>query len=95
MEATRLLVGTSSGKSGPWGAAMARFIGVREPRCYTLTLCMKLHEFQCYFREVGRATVPANTGRHGGRPYDSTRLKFFFDLTGRFFWPAAALNTDT
>jgi hypothetical protein len=26
---------------------------------------------------VGRATVPADTGRHGGRPYDRTRSKFF------------------
>ena len=30
---------------------------------------MKLDEFRCHFREVGRATVPADTGRHGGRPY--------------------------
>jgi hypothetical protein len=26
---------------------------------------------------VGRATVPADTGRRGGQPYDSTRSKFF------------------
>jgi hypothetical protein len=35
---------------------------------------------------VGRATVPADTGRHGGRPYDSTRPKFLF----RFDWKLAA-----
>jgi hypothetical protein len=35
---------------------------------------------------VGRATVPAETGRHGGRPYDSTRPKFLF----RFDWTLAA-----
>ena len=37
------------------------------------------------FGTVGRATVPAETGRHGGRPYDSTSQSFLFDLTGRFF----------
>ncbi len=47
---------------------------------------MKLHESRCHFREVGRATVPADTGRHGGRPYVSTRLKFLF----RFDWTLAA-----
>ena len=30
---------------------------------------MKLHEIRCHFREVGRATVPADIGQHGGRPY--------------------------
>jgi hypothetical protein len=35
---------------------------------------------------VGRATVPAETGRHGGRPYDTTRPKFLF----RFDWTLAA-----
>jgi hypothetical protein len=35
---------------------------------------------------VGRATVPAETGQHGGRPYDSTRPKFLF----RFDWTPAA-----
>ena len=30
------------------------------------------------FGTVGRATVPADIGRHGGRPYDSTRPKFLF-----------------
>jgi len=38
------------------------------------------------FGAVGRATVPAETGRHGGRPYDSTRPKFLF----RFDWTLAA-----
>jgi hypothetical protein len=38
------------------------------------------------FGTVGRATVPAETGRHGGRPYDSTRAKFLF----RFDWTLAA-----
>jgi hypothetical protein len=28
---------------------------------------------------VGRATVPADTGRHADRPYDSTGSKFFSD----------------
>jgi len=27
------------------------------------------HFIRCYFRDVGRATVPAKSGRHGGRPY--------------------------
>jgi hypothetical protein len=39
------------------------------------------------FGAVGRATAPADIGRHGGRPYGSTRYSlfqsFFFDLTGR------------
>jgi len=30
--------------------------------------------------------VPADSGRHGGRPYDSTRPKFLF----RFDWKLAA-----
>jgi hypothetical protein len=38
------------------------------------------------FGTVGRATVPADTGRHGGRPYDTTRPKFLF----RFDWTLAA-----
>jgi hypothetical protein len=38
------------------------------------------------FGTVGRATVPAETGRHGGRPYDSARPKFLF----RFDWKLAA-----
>ncbi len=38
------------------------------------------------FGTVGRATVPADTGRHGGRPYANTRLKFLF----RFDWTLAA-----
>jgi hypothetical protein len=38
------------------------------------------------FGTVGRATVPAETGRHGGRPYDSVRPKFLF----RFDWTLAA-----
>ena len=38
------------------------------------------------FGTVGRATVPADIGRHGGRPYDSTRPKFLF----RFDWTLAA-----
>ena len=36
------------------------------------------------FGTVGRATVPAETGRHGGRPYDSTSQSFLFDLIGCF-----------
>ncbi len=40
---------------------------------------------------VGRATVPAGTVRHGGRPYDSTRPKFLFRLDWPSFWPAAPL----
>jgi len=55
---------------------------------------MKLHEFRCYFLEVGRASVPANPSRHGGRPYDSTRLKFPFRFDRPFFWPAAGLNPE-
>ncbi len=35
------------------------------------------------FGTVGRATGPAGTGRHGGRPYYSTRPKFLFRLD----WP--------
>jgi hypothetical protein len=38
------------------------------------------------FGTLGRATVPAETGRHGGRPYDSTRPKFLF----RSDWTLAA-----
>ena len=38
------------------------------------------------FGTVGRATVPAETGRHGGRPYDSTRPELLF----RFDWTLAA-----
>ena len=41
------------------------------------------------FGTVGRATVPAETGRHGGRPYDSTIQSFFFDLLA-VFWASAA-----
>ena len=45
------------------------------------------------FGTVGRATVPADIGRHGlrraqpsrDRPYDSTRLKFVFRLDRPFF----------
>ncbi len=43
---------------------------------------MKLH----IGATVGRATVPAETDRHGGRPYDSARPKFLF----RFDWTLAA-----
>jgi len=43
------------------------------------------------FGTVGRATVPADTGRHGGRPYVSTRLKFFFRSDWPLFWPVAKL----
>ena len=32
------------------------------------------------FGTLGRATVPADIGRHGGRPYDSTRSKFVFRM---------------
>jgi len=28
--------------------------------------------------------VPAETGRHGGRPYGNTSRSFVLDLTGRF-----------
>ncbi len=34
------------------------------------------------FRIVGRATVPAVSGRHGGRPYDAQGQSFFSDQTG-------------
>ncbi len=44
------------------------------------------------FGTVGRATVPADTGRHGGRPYDSTRSKFLSRLNWPLFRPAAALT---
>ena len=39
--------------------------------------------------------MPANTGRHGGRPYHSTRPKFLFRLDRSFFWPAAGLKPET
>jgi hypothetical protein len=44
------------------------------------------------FGTVGRATVPAETGRHSDRPYDSTRPKFLFRFDWLLFKPAAALN---
>jgi hypothetical protein len=47
------------------------------------------------FGTVGRATVPAETGRHGGRPYDSARPKFLFRFDWPLFLPAAGLNTGT
>ncbi len=37
--------------------------------------------------EVGQATVPADTCRHGGRPYDSTRSEFLFRIDWLFSWP--------
>jgi hypothetical protein len=37
------------------------------------------------FGTVGRATVPADAGRHGGRPYDSTKQKFLFRFDRPFF----------
>jgi hypothetical protein len=42
------------------------------------------------FATVGRATVPADIGRHNGRPYDGTRSKFGFRLD-RPFLPTAGL----
>ena len=39
-----------------------------------------------YYKNVGRASVPADTGRHGGRPYASLWLKFLF----RSDWTLAA-----
>jgi len=36
------------------------------------------------FGAAGRDTVPAETGRHGGRPYDSKSRSFFLGLTGRY-----------
>jgi len=47
------------------------------------------------FGTVGRATVPTDTGRHGGRPYDSTKLKFVIRLDWPLFRPAAGLTPDT
>jgi hypothetical protein len=41
------------------------------------------------FGTVGRATVPAETGRHGGRSYDSTRPKFLFRIDWKLFRPLA------
>jgi hypothetical protein len=32
------------------------------------------------FRAVGRATVPANIGRHGGRPYFDIHYSIFIRL---------------
>jgi hypothetical protein len=37
------------------------------------------------FGTLGRATVPADTGRHGGRPYDSTRSKVLSRFDRAFF----------
>ncbi len=37
------------------------------------------------FGTVRRATVPADTGRHGGRPYDSIKSKFFSIRPAVFF----------
>jgi hypothetical protein len=56
-------------------------------RCSLVSLSIKLAVFLAsgdahmklqMFRTVGRATVPADTGRHGGRPYDSTNPKLLF-----------------
>ena len=47
------------------------------------------------FGTVGRATVPAETGRHSGRPYDSTSQSFFLDLTGGFFGQRRRLYETT
>jgi len=64
-------------------------------RCSLVSFSIKLAVFLArggaymklqMFGTVGRATVPADTGRHGGRPYDSTRSKFLF----RFDWTLAA-----
>ena len=46
------------------------------------------------FGTVGRATVPADTGRHGGRPYDSTSQSFFFDLLA-VFWASGWAEPQT
>jgi hypothetical protein len=53
---------------------------------WTLTARGGAHMKLQMFGTVGRATVPAENGRHGGRPYDSTRPKFLF----RFDWTLAA-----
>jgi hypothetical protein len=45
---------------------------------------VKLLEFRCHFREVGRATVPANTGRHGGQPYFCQMASFLRRLDWTF-----------
>ena len=62
---------------------------------------MKLHNSEENYysikpaANVGRATVPADIGRHGGRPYVSARPKFLFELDRPFFWPAAVLTPET
>ena len=45
---------------------------------------MKLHEFRCHFREVGRATVPAKPVGTVADPTLVHKQSFFFDQTGRF-----------
>jgi hypothetical protein len=58
---------------------------------------MKLHNSEENYysikptANVGRATVPADIGRHGGRPYVSARPKFLFRLNWPLFRPAAPL----
>jgi hypothetical protein len=52
---------------------------------------MKLRKFGT----IGRATVLAEAGRHGGRPYNSTISKFLFRLNWPLFRPAAALKPET
>ena len=58
---------------------------------------MKLHNSEENFysikptANVGRATVPADIGRHGGRPYVSARPKFLLRLDWLLFRTAAAL----
>jgi len=44
---------------------------------------MKLHEFRCHFREVGRATVPAKPVGTVADPTLVHKQSFFFDQTGR------------
>jgi len=41
--------------------------------------------------DAGRATVPAKTGRHGGRPYVIIWTKFLSSIRLAVFWPEAAL----
>jgi hypothetical protein len=47
------------------------------------TSYMKLHEFRCHFREVGRATVPAKPVGTVADPTAAQDQSFFSDQTGR------------
>jgi hypothetical protein len=58
---------------------------------WTLAASGDAHMKLQMFGTVGRATVPAETGRHGGRPYDSTRPKSLFRLDWPLFRSVAGL----